>query len=87
MASNLFRAFFHIVEMTLETIHESSLCLSHILNFASETGDAINQVVGFAAYFLHGVKDSVCGAAVDSSTFVNQWAVSTPGVRTRVVTS
>ena len=87
MASNLFSAFFHVIEVSLESIHESPLCLSHILNFASGAGNAVNQIVGFAADFLHAMKDSVCRAAVDGSTFINQWAISTPGVRTRVVTS
>ena len=67
MASYLFCAFFHIVEMALESVHEPSLCLPHILHFAFFTSDAINQIVGFAGGIFLGVEIFACTTAVDGA--------------------
>ena len=87
VAPYLFRAFLHIVQMSLESVHESPFSLSHIWYFAFFTGNAIDKIVGFAADFLHGVKVFMVGAALETAAFVNQRAISAPGVGAWVVTS
>ena len=56
MAANLLCAFFHVVQVSLEPVHQPSFGLSHILCFASCAGDAVDDIVGFAGNILHGEK-------------------------------
>ena len=87
VASNLFCAFLHIVEVALEPVHESPLSLTHVLHFAYLARNTIYEVVGFAADIFHCVKRSVSAMAVNSACFVDQGAVPAPAIGTWGVTS
>ena len=79
MSTDLFGTFTYVVEMPLETFHEFSFGLAHILFFALVACDTIYEIVRFATYVFHRVIAPFGLGAVDKATFINSRAVSTGG--------
>ena len=55
-----------VVEVTLETVHESPLGLAHILFTACKARDAVDEIVAFAADVDHGRVGASGGGASDT---------------------
>ena len=66
----------YFIEMSLETVHDSSFRLSYVLFSAGVTCDAVDQIATSACEIFHAPKCSPCNVASDFATVVQKWTIS-----------